>query len=81
VVADSSRYSKVKTVTGSIVYVRMHGPEVMFGSKYSGEELEELAREIKNWQFAGLDVYVYFNNDFQGYAVENAQELIFLLSN
>lgn len=81
VIADSSRYPKVKTVTGSIVYIRMHGPEVMFGSKYSGEELEELAREIKSWQSAGLDVYVYFNNDFQGYAVENARELISLLSN
>ncbi len=79
VVADSSRYPKVKIVTGNIVYVRMHGPGVMFGSKYSGEELGELAREIKSWQSAGLDVYVYFNNDFQGYAVENARELISLL--
>lgn len=80
VIADSSRYPKVKAVTSNIVYVRMHGPGAMFGSKYSGEEMGELAREIKNWQSVGLDVYVYFNNDFYGYAVENARELISLLS-
>jgi uncharacterized protein YecE (DUF72 family) len=63
----------------SIFWLKMHGPGAMFGSKYSGEEMGELAREIKNWQSAGLDVYVYFNNDFQGYAVENAREIISLL--
>ncbi|MEW5899538.1 MAG: DUF72 domain-containing protein [Bacillota bacterium] len=75
VIADSSRYPKAKAVTADFIYVRMHGPQAMFGSAYSSEELGELAREIKEWLSAGLDVYVYFNNDFHGYAIANAREL------
>ncbi|MEW6275974.1 MAG: DUF72 domain-containing protein [Bacillota bacterium] len=76
VIADSARYPKAKAVTADFVYVRMHGPQAMFGSAYSKEEINELAREVKEWSAAGLDVYVYFNNDFHGYAVANARNLM-----
>jgi uncharacterized protein YecE (DUF72 family) len=75
VIADSSRYPKTETTTIDFVYIRMHGPGIMFASKYSKKELEKLAQKIKHWQKEGKDVYVYFNNDFSGYAVENAKEL------
>lgn len=79
VIADSARYPKAKAVTADFVYVRMHGPQAMFGSSYSAEKLSELAREIKEWSTAGRDVYVYFNNDFHGYAVANARDLMMRL--
>lgn len=79
VIADSSRYPKAEAVTSRFVYVRMHGPEKLFASRYSHKDLAALASKIRGWQGDGLDVYVYFNNDYYGYAVENARELIELL--
>jgi len=81
VIADSPRYPRADVVTADFVYIRMHGSKIMFGSKYTKEELKDLSKKIKNWLKNG-DVYCYFNNDFQGYAIENAKELLdFLKSN
>ncbi|PIU42824.1 MAG: DUF72 domain-containing protein, partial [Parcubacteria group bacterium CG07_land_8_20_14_0_80_35_11] len=32
--------------------------------------------KIKDWQKRDLDVYVYFNNDAQGFALQNTGTLI-----
>lgn len=72
VIADSSRYPKAEVVTTDFVYIRMHGPAELFASKYSDEALENLAKKIKKWQKEKRDVFVYFNNDFHGFAIENA---------
>jgi uncharacterized protein YecE (DUF72 family) len=57
----------------------MHGPGSLFSSKYTSEELKILAQKIKGWLKEGLDTSIYFNNDFKGYAVQNAEELQGLL--
>jgi uncharacterized protein YecE (DUF72 family) len=79
VIADSPRYPKAEVVTCDFVYIRMHGAEKLFSSKYSVEEIEDLAGKIKIWYSKGLDSYTYFNNDHHGYAIENATELLDLL--
>jgi uncharacterized protein YecE (DUF72 family) len=63
-------------VTADFVYVRRHGtsPERYHGS-YTEAMLRADARAIRGWRRAGLDVYVYFNNDFEGHAWENALRL------
>jgi uncharacterized protein YecE (DUF72 family) len=63
-------------VTADFVYVRRHGtsPERYHGS-YTDAMLRADARAIRAWRRAGLDVYVYFNNDFEGHAWENALRL------
>jgi uncharacterized protein YecE (DUF72 family) len=38
------------------------------------------ARDIRAWLRRGLDVYVYFNNDFEAHAWRNALTLKQLLS-
>lgn len=76
VIADSSRYPRADIVTAPFIYIRMHGPGPMFASKYSKKELWQLAQKIKKWQKEPRDIYCYFNNDFQGYALENARELL-----
>jgi uncharacterized protein YecE (DUF72 family) len=57
----------------------MHGSERLFSSKYSIEEIGSLSDKIMEWKSKGLDVYTYFNNDYHGYAIENARELIGLI--
>jgi uncharacterized protein YecE (DUF72 family) len=81
VIADSPRYPKAEVVTASFVYIRMHGSTTLFSSKYSYEELKTTAQNIQGWLKNGFDVYIYFNNDFQGFAVQNAKELLELLPN
>jgi len=74
VIADSPSYPKAEVITSDFIYIRMHGSKVLFISNYTKKELQELAKKIKNWLKA-VDVYVYFNNDAMGYAVENAKML------
>lgn len=79
-IADSPYYPKAEVVTADFVYIRMHGSKVLFASKYTDKELKELAQKIKKWLRKNLDVYCYFNNDFYGYAIENAKTLLDLLN-
>jgi len=62
-------------ITADFVYLRFHGKESLYSSCYTEKELKDWAKKIKNWQKQGLDVYVYFNNDALGYAIENAKRL------
>lgn len=78
--ADSPRWPKVYEVTADFVYLRFHGSQKLYSSSYSREELEEWSQKIKHWLEQGLDVYAYFNNDAQGHALANAQELLALLA-
>ena len=78
VIADSPKYPKAEILTADFVYVRMHGSKQMFASKYTKKELKELADKIRKWQKT-RDVFVYFNNDVHGFALDNAKELKSLL--
>lgn len=62
-------------ITAPFVYLRFHGPGARYGGKYSERELKAWAGRIQAWLVQGLDVYSYFNNDEEGYAVANAARL------
>jgi uncharacterized protein YecE (DUF72 family) len=63
--------------TSNIIYIRFHGKDNWYKYKYSTEELKQWAELIKKENPEVL--FAYFNNDFYGYAPENALELIHLL--
>lgn len=69
-----------RRVTADFVYLRFHGRQGRYEGKYPSTDLSAWAETIAGWRDQGLDVYGYFNNDFRGYAVENARELIELLN-
>ncbi|MCX7705197.1 MAG: DUF72 domain-containing protein [bacterium] len=75
VIANSSRYPEMENITADFVYMRMHGPQELFASEYSENQLKELSSKIKIWRKT-KEVFVYFNNDFYGYAVKNAGRLV-----
>lgn len=58
-------------------YIRMHSGEA--DGSYSERQLNEWAERIGMLLERG-DVYIYFNNDYRGYAVENALALKKMLS-
>lgn len=79
VMADSPKWPSIKENYGNFIYFRLHGSRQLYSSKYSDQELLQLAKRIKIFQKHNLNVYVYFNNDVNTYAVENAKTLISFL--
>ena len=77
---DHQDASSPEMVTADFAYFRFHGPDGYYQSKYSDEELENYKLRIMNYLEEGLSVYCYFNNDFQGFAIDNAKKLKSLLS-
>jgi len=74
-IAHSPEYPESEEVTADFVYLRFHGGKILYGSKYTERELVEWGKKITHWLEQEKDVYVYFNNDAHGYAVENALRL------
>jgi len=58
-------------LTADWTFIRFHEGTCGRFSNYSESELEEWAQRIERWAASG-DVYAYFNNDRNGYAVRNA---------
>jgi uncharacterized protein YecE (DUF72 family) len=74
VIADraGSPELRCEVLTSGFTYIRFHaGSE---GGSYTRSELDRWAGLISGWAASG-DVYAYFNNDWQGFAVENARYL------
>ncbi len=59
--------------TAPFCYLRMHGDEQ--SPKYAPETLARWAEKVLTWQREGRDVFVYFNNDIAGYAIEDARAM------
>lgn len=59
--------------TSAIGYVRFHGREERYKSKYTDAYLQNVRWKIEEKEFK--EVYVYFNNDFNAYAPQNALTL------
>ena len=58
-------------LTADWTFIRFHYGRRGRNGNYSERELEEWRRRIAAWR-ARVDVYAYFNNDWEGYAVKNA---------
>ena len=77
VVADTAgRWPKVEQVTSDLMYVRLHGDRELYASGYSDAALDDWAAKCRGWLAAGLDVFVYFDNDVKGFAPYDAMRLI-----
>jgi uncharacterized protein YecE (DUF72 family) len=67
------------TITGPndapLVYVRRHGTWGKYNGSYAPEQIAADAAQINRWLRAGRDVWLYYNNDIDGHAVVNAQQL------
>lgn len=62
--------------TSQTVYVRFHGSQVLYGTCYNQDDLALWASCLSQFVAEGRQVYIYFNNDAEAYAVRNAHEMI-----
>jgi len=77
-VADSPKLPQSPRITSDFTYVRFHhGPH---GIGYGAATLERWADRIDGWHRQNLDVYAYFNNDADAWAIRNARTLRSLLA-
>jgi uncharacterized protein YecE (DUF72 family) len=80
VIPDSSKYPFRKLeLTADWTFIRLHHGSRGRRGNYSERELEEWAKRIAGWRDGDTDVYVYFNNDWEGFAVRNGLRLRELL--
>jgi uncharacterized protein YecE (DUF72 family) len=65
-------------LTTDWTYVRFHGPDalnVKYQGLYGPQRLDSAANQLGQWLDDGVDAYAYFNNDWWGHAVTDAQTL------
>lgn len=63
--------------TADDVYLRLHGPERWYRHDYTGDELTKWADKIR--ASGAKKAWVYFNNDYEGFAPKNARAMRRLL--
>jgi uncharacterized protein YecE (DUF72 family) len=78
-IGDSPRRPWVEhAITTDWTFVRFHHGHRGRRGNYSETELREWAERLDDWR-RRVEVYVYFNNDWEGFAVRNGQRLRELL--
>jgi uncharacterized protein YecE (DUF72 family) len=60
--------------TGDDIYLRLHGTKQWYRHDYTPDELAVWASRIRDSNPAR--VWAYFNNDYDGFAIKNARELM-----
>jgi len=74
--ADSPQQKLAGSLTSNRAYLRLHGRNTWYAYNYSHDELAEIADLAHSLVGKGASqVYVFFNNDFEGYAPANALTL------
>ncbi|NWF77721.1 MAG: DUF72 domain-containing protein [Chloroflexi bacterium] len=79
-VFDMPGFSCPVVATSDFAYVRFHGSEGLYSSCYSDEELCQWAQRIARLGPSIKAGYIYFNNEAEAFAVENAITLGNLLN-
>jgi uncharacterized protein YecE (DUF72 family) len=80
VIGDTpQRTYQTHEMTADWTFVRFHYGSRGRNGNYSDREIAEWAERIRGWRQT-VDVYAYFNNDWNGYAVRNGLALRRLLA-
>ncbi len=73
---DSPPQNLTDILTSDQTYIRLHGRKQWYSYNYSEVELDEIASLARELVARGAKkVYIFFNNDYGGYAPENAKTL------
>ena len=76
---DPERPFQTHQMTATWTYIRFHRGNRGRRGNYSDRELDEWGRRIAAWR-TDVEVYAYFNNDWEGFAPQNARWLAERLS-
>jgi uncharacterized protein YecE (DUF72 family) len=74
-VFDMPSVSCPLVATADFAYIRFHGSTGLYSSQYSDEELADWAKKLAALGVGLKEIYIYFNNDAEAFAVRNAMTL------
>ena len=74
--SDAPDWPMWHEVTTDLVYIRLHGHTRKYASSYSNSSLQKWATLVRGWLAENRDVHVYFDNDAEGAAPQNALTLL-----
>ncbi len=77
---DLAGWQSPEVVTSQLVYLRLHGPGAAYSGCYEEANLRQWSDKIKQWADEGREVFVFFDNDQNAYAVQNARQLQAMIS-
>ncbi|RLE47860.1 DUF72 domain-containing protein [Candidatus Woesearchaeota archaeon] len=72
-IVSAPKLPETAIVTSKIAYVRFHGKNSWYDYEYSKKEMKSWAKVIS--KLKAKKTYIYFNNDYNAYAVKNALQL------
>jgi len=72
---SGNHFPYAEVVTSKNIYFRFHGPGTLYNTKYHGATMKKYSRLFKGLLDQGHDVWIFFNNDWFGYAIENGLAL------
>lgn len=70
---DHFPYAEV--ITSKNIYFRFHGPGSLYNTKYDDAVMEKYASLFKKWLDKKHDLWIFFNNTWFGYGIDNALSL------
>jgi len=74
-VFDMPKLTSPVIATADFAYIRFHGSNSLYSSRYSDKEMATWAKKMKRLAKNLKEVYIYFNNDLAGYALDNARTI------
>jgi uncharacterized protein YecE (DUF72 family) len=74
-VYDMPGFTSPVTATTDLAYVRFHGRDNLYSSCYRDSELADWAKRLEKMSSNLQNLYIYFNNDAGGFAIQNARTL------
>ena len=72
---SGSHFPYAEVVTTKNIYFRFHGPGSLYNTKYDEGTMEKYAQLFSKWLGEGREIWIFFNNDWFGYGIENALSL------
>jgi uncharacterized protein YecE (DUF72 family) len=69
---SGNHFPYAETITTKNIYFRFHGPGSLYNTKYSDEDMKKFARRFRKWLKEGHEMWIFFNNDWYGYGIDNA---------
>jgi len=73
VYSHSTEFPTDLKCTASFMYLRFHGPNKPYYSKYTQEQMESEYEKISLFLRDCKEIYTFFNNTYKAYAIENAK--------
>jgi uncharacterized protein YecE (DUF72 family) len=72
---SGQHFPYVEIITTKNIYFRFHGPGSLYDSKYTNAEMKKFSLLFKEWMQQGHELWIFFNNDWYGYGIENGLQL------